>query len=276
MKNSILSGLLLLSLLSGTGRSLLTEKRMPNGENTSRASAVPALSTTDSLSPKNGTTPRKGPFMRNDTLFFYDFSHRDATNGFTDYCRVFVDKNPLSGNYSRMDRLASPDSEQNRQDLAALAAALRNKYPGQMRRHDLKGCPATWLQLVSLDGEYYLDELNMYPITITDSLFVEQTQDGPWPSLLDAFERPGAGHYRFQTRGLRGERRSFDLLVTDTLRKVAVLVEHDGETTRYQLLAAKETPPQFDLLVWESAELPTSNEIRRDTIDFGKLIAGCR
>ncbi|MDE5622902.1 MAG: hypothetical protein K2I59_07995 [Alistipes sp.] len=277
MNRSLTPALLLPLLLGCTGRSAQPEsgKPAPTEAHAPTAAAVPAPAGTPSANgdADRGTT-REVPFLRNDTLFFYDYSHRDTASGFLDFCRVFVDKNRLSANYSRIQELAAPDSERNRRDFEELTAALRTEYPGAIRRHDLRGCPGTWLQLASVDGEYYLDELYMYPITITDSLFVEQMQDGPWPSLLDTFECPAPGHYRFRTRGLRGEKRSFDLYLTDTLRRVAVLAEHEGEATRYQLLAAGEFPPQFDLLVWESSELSTGDEVRRDAPDFEAMIAG--
>lgn len=273
MKRSLTPALLLPLLLGCTGRSAQPDSGRPAH---TPAAAIPALA--DTLPADDGadrgTIMREVPFLRNDTLFFYDYSHRDTTNGFLDFCRVFVDKNRLSANYSRIQQLAAPDSEQNRRDFEELTVALRAEYPSAIRRHDLRGCPGTWLQLALVDGEYYLDELHMYPIAITDSLFVEQTQEGPWPSLLETFERPAPDHYRFRTRGLRGEERSFDLYLTDTIRQVAVLAEHEGDATRYQLLTAGEFPPPFDLLVWESSEMPTGDEIRRDTLDFEALIAG--
>lgn len=266
------STLLLLSLLGCAGRSSQPRSVGQTPAETNVPAVADALPADDGAD--RGTTVREVPFLRNDTLFFYDYSRRDTVNGFLDFCRVFVDKNRLSANYSRIQQLAAPDSEQNRRDFEALTAALRAEYPDAIRRHDLRGCPGTWLQLAPVDGEYYLDELRMYPITITDSLFVEQTQDGPWPSLLDTFESPAPGHYRFSTRGLRSTLRSYDLYLTDTLRRIAVLAEHEGDATRYQLLAAGEFPPQFDLLVWESSEMPTGDEVRRDPIDFEALTAG--
>ena len=216
-------------------------------------------------------TARDVPFVRNDTLFFCDYSRRDSTTGLRDYCRVFVDKNRLSANYERMRAAASLDSERNRRDFGELAAALREKYPGAIRRFDRRGCPEAWQRLASVEGEYYIDERMAYPIRITDSLFVEQMQDGPWPSLIESFGNPAHGHYTFRTRTLHGETRRFDLFVIDTQRSVGVLVEHSGAEKQYTLLAAGEVSPHFDLLVWESAEMPSGNEIPYDDIDFEAL-----
>lgn len=221
-----------------------------------------------------GTTAGKIPFERNDTLFFCDCSRQDSATGFRDYCRVFVDGNRSSANYDRLRRAASLDTESNRRDFEELAAALNARFPGRIRRFDLRGCPEVWQRLVSVAGEYYLDGLNRYPVRITDSLFVEQMQDGPWPSLLEAFEEPEPGHYRFRVRTLHDETRRFDLYLADSPRPIALLVEHDDAAERYRLLAAGEASSHFDLLVWESAEMPSGNEIPYDAVDFEALMTG--
>lgn len=214
------------------------------------------------------------PFERGDTLFFCDYSHCDSATGFRDFCRVYVDRNRLSANYGSMRDAASLDSERNRRDFGELAAALQEKYPGEIRRFDLHGCPGVWQQLASVAGGYYIDDRTPYPVWITDSLFVEQTQEGPWPSLIESFEKPADGRYTFRTRTLQGEERRFDLCIVDTLRGVGVLVEHESAQERYRLLAAGAASPHFDLLVWESAEMPSGYEIHYDDIDFEALTAG--
>lgn len=216
------------------------------------------------------TTAPAAPFLRDDTLFFCDYSRCDSADGFRYRCRVFVDKDRRSANYARIRTATALDVEPNRRDFETLTAALRDKYTGQMRRHDRQGCPEAWQRLASVAGTCYLDGRTVYPIRITDSLFVEQMQDGPWPSLIESFEAPAPGHWRFRVRTLHGEVRRFDLYLADNLRGVAVLEERDG-TERYRLLAAGEVSPHFDLLVWENSEMPSGNEVPYDPVDFEAL-----
>lgn len=229
-----------------------------------------------SAEPRGGIV-RNGLFERGDTLFFCDYSRLDSTTGFRDFCRIYVDKNRLSANYARMRAAVSLDSERNRRDFEQLTAALRRKYPGGIRRFDRRGCPEIWQRLASVAGKYYLDARTPYPMRITDSLLVEWMQDGPWPSIIESFENPASGHYRFRTRTLDGSARRFDLYVIDTLRGAAVLFGRGGANGEYcRLLAAGEASPHFGLLVWESAEKPSGEEIPYDDIDFEALTAGRR
>lgn len=217
--------------------------------------------------------PDEVPFLRRDTLFFWD--RTKTSDGFTVTTKVFVDADPRSENRHRLLQTASLASERNRRDLKDNIRYLRRKHPGKFTRRDLSGMPVTWLPLVSVKGTLYIDGLDFYPVHLTDSLFIEQTQDGPWPSVYTRFERPQEGHLRFGTNSPyppEGDR-AWDFYMIDRQRGLAVLAEHDGaQKTRYRLLAAEERAPGFGLLVWECNELPDGREVPRDTLDYRKLI----
>lgn len=213
-----------------------------------------------------------GAFMRNDTLFFLDDEHVES-DGFRTILKVYVETDRNSKAFRRFCGVAAPDSEYNRSAFEANLRHLRKKVPEALKRHDLHGCPTMWLPLCSVGGRYYFDGLNPYPISITDSLFVHQYMDGPWPARIDGFELSEPGHYRFLTTSLNGERNEIDLCMIDTLRRIAVLRELHGSDATFRLLAASEPVDRFDLLVWECNDLPNGDEIPVDTIDFDRLLA---
>lgn len=238
-------------------------------------SAVSALpcAVASAANPAPGA-PADGPFLRNDTLFFCD--RTEKADGFTVTTKVYVDPDPRSENRRRMREAASLMSVRNRRDLANNVRYLRRKHPGEFTRRDLQGLPAAWLPLVSVKGELYIDGgVESYPLYLTDSLFIEQSQDGPWPSIYTRFERPEAGRLQFRTNSPyppEGDR-AWDFYLIDPEQGIAVLAEHVGSQTRYRLLAAEERTGNFGLLVWECTELPAGDEVPRDTLDFRRMIA---
>ena len=255
--------MLVCGISAGAGRS----RSLPGGGVPAAPSvAAPAA---DSVPEASGEVP----FLRRDTLFFYDGTQ--TADGFTVTTKVYVDADPRSENRRRLLQTASLASERDRRDLADNVRYLRRKHPGKFGRRDLGGIPTTWLPLVSVKGTLYIDGLDFYPVHLTDSLFIEQTQDGPWPSVYTRFERPDAGHLRFRTNSPYPPEadRMWDFYVIGPRRGIAVLAEHDNaQKTRYRLLAAEEHASGFGLLVWECNELPDGREVPRDTIDYRKLI----
>jgi len=213
------------------------------------------------------------PFLRNDTLFYCD--RRETVDGCTMTFKVFVDCDRTSPNRLRLHDIASLRTREAREELADNLRNLRRKHPGAFPRHKLRQFSATWLPLRSVGGRLYIDELNFYPMRLTDSLCIEQGQDGPWASVYTHVEQPGAMHLRFRTNSAyppEGDR-SFDLYLIDTLRGIAVLAEHSGRAeTRYRLLVAERKADRFDLLVWECSEMPDGDEAPWDALDYPKII----
>lgn len=205
---------------------------------------------------------RRGPFTEHDTLFLYRYA-AIVDGRFRDYCDVFVERGLDSHLRRQLLDAVSPDGEENRRTLAELLGALRRAYPGPLPRHEC-GIAHTWLSAVRAEGTYYIDGREQYPIHIVDSLLIEHTQEGPWPSLLDSFERVGEGHYRFATRRIAPERTCrYDLYIIDPERGIALLEEHTAAEPLYRLLVSARKAGLLDLLVWRSAEMPAGNEIRR-------------
>lgn len=86
---------------------------------------------------------------------------------------------------------------------------------------------------------------------------------------------PEAGHIRFRANSAYPpeKERAYDFYLVDTLRRIGVLAEHLPDSqTRYRLLVADENAAEFDLLVWDFAEIPGGGEVARDTLDFCKMI----
>lgn len=211
------------------------------------------------------------PFLRRDTLFFRD--RTETADGFTVTTKVYVDPDPRSETRRRLLRNASPETI-DRADLAEKLRNLRRKHPGRFSRRNPGSLSATWLPLISVKGTLYIDGLG-YPVNLTDSLFIEQTQDGLWPSIYTRFEAPEAGHLRFGTNSSYPPEtdRAWDFYLIDPQRRIAVLAEHiDPDRTRYRLLADAVRESDFDLLAWDCTELPHGGEVPRDTLDFVRLI----
>lgn len=235
--------------------------------------ALAAADTADR--PPAAAVPDSVPYMRNDTLFFYDrltvVAAGDTLRG-----KVFVDADRSSANRRRLQRITSLSSDENSRDYARIVQSLRMKHPGPFQHRDRQGLPGTWLPLVSVRGRLYIDYLNFYPVHLTDSLFVEHSQDGPWPSVYTRFETPEAGHIRFASNSSYPpeKERSFDFYLLDSLRGIALLAEHLPDSrTHYRLLATEENSANFDLLVWEFTEIPDGDEVARDTLDYRRMIA---
>ncbi len=205
---------------------------------------------------------RRGPFTEHDTLFLYRYA-AIVDGRFRDYCDLFVEHGRDSRLRRQLLAAVSPDGEENRRTLAELLGALRRAYPGPLPRHEC-GIERCWLSALLTEGRYYIDGLEQYPIHIADSLLIEHTQEGPWPSLLESFERVGEGHYRFATRRIAPERTCrYDLYIVDPERGIALLEEHTAAEPLYRLLVSARKARRLDLLVWRSAEMSAGNEIRR-------------
>lgn len=281
MKNrlTIMLPLLLTICCPGCGNRPRIGQSAADPECPAAATALRPAAADDSksgTSRKEDATIGKTPFLRNDTLFFCD--RQETIDGFTMTIKVFVDSDRTSENRLRLRNISSLDSGRNRRELADNIAYLRKRHPGAFPRHELRDMPVTWLPLRSVQGELYIDELNFYPVHLTDSLLIEECQDGPWPSVYTHFEQSEAGRIHFRTGSAdaysaEGDR-TFDFRLIDTLRKIAILAEHGGHAeTRYRLLVADTAADRFDLLVWECSELPYGDEVPCDTLDYSEIMA---
>lgn len=139
----------------------------------------------------------------------------------------------------------------------------------------LKGVPHGWTPVRSLQGDYYVDGLNPYPVWVSDSLFIRQTTDGPVPALIESAERIGPAHYRLRTKLLYDSFERVDIYLVDTVRTIAVFTfANDEKGTRYRALYAPfETGLGMDRVDYYSLELP-EDEVEWDDIDFDALISG--
>lgn len=226
--------------------------------------ALAFLSLSIAGAPRGGEVPavRRGPFMRGDTLFLYESTY--TVEGDTMFCRLLVDRDRSSANRRRFRSVCSPDTGAIQRGLRE----LRGRLTSPLRHHDLQGCPQTWVPLFSVGGEYYVDNYyGRYPVWITDSAFIAQYQDGPAPAALLSFGQPEAGHFRFRTCEPPHGETEYDLYVIDRSAGIAVLATPYGA----RLMVAAEDADRFDLLVWESSEIPWADSLY-DSPDLGKMI----
>lgn len=267
MKNRLYAILLLPALVGSMGTAAPGPHDNGNGRAVTTAVMHPAA---DSIA---AAPAERLPFLRNDTLFYCD--RRETVDGFTMTFKVFVDRDLQSPNRLRLHDIASLRSPEAREELADNLRNLRRKHPGALARHELRQFSATWLPLRSVGGRLYIDELNFYPLRLTDTLCIEQGQDGPWASVYTHVEQPAATHLRFRTNSAyppEGDR-SFDLYLIDSLRGIAVLAEQSEQSeTCYRLLVAEREAARFDLLVWECSEMPDGSEAPGDALDYPKII----
>lgn len=259
-----------------------TDANTDNSAGTSGSAVVRTLAAAacDSLpeaDPANRNFERHGPFVENDTTFLYQSSAYDSRYDYTSYCRVFIERNRQSPSYRLLDSCSTPTyDEWNRAAFAQSLLSLKERHPEPLPVHSLGECPRVWIPVSSFRSVYYVDMLDWYPVWICDSLFVRQMMDGPYASLIEAFERVDPTHYRFRTTAGYRDVQQVDLFIVDSVRKTAVFAfGNDGrnEPLYYGLYAPLETAREMDLVEWECSELPDGDEVDWDKPDFEELIA---
>lgn len=209
---------------------------------------------------------RRGPFIRGDTLFLYESTY--TVEGDTMFCRLFVDRDRSSVNYRQFRSVCYLDTNAIRRGLQDLCG----RQVSPLRHFDLQGCPRTLVPLFSVGGEYYVDNYyGRYPVWITDSVFIVRYSDDPVPAALLSFGQPEAGHYRFRTDEPQHGETEYDLYIIDRAAGIAVLTNSCGS----RLMVAAENVSRFDMLVWESSEMPWADALY-DSLDFGKMIEECK
>lgn len=210
------------------------------------------------------------PFVEGDTLYYHKRSY--TVNGSEEHCNVYVERNRDAECFRR---LLSDDRFCRGQELEERLAELHEKMPLPFRRHDRMECPETWLPLVQVGGERYLDGgVYNYPLRITDSLVEEVMMDGSRFTVIESFEKLASGHCRIVSLDFfERKRMCFDLYRLDSVRGASALVVHCDTALLYRkLMVPRESAERYDLLEWDCTELPYGNEVAYDDLDFDKLI----
>ena len=222
---------------------------------------------------RDGSTERRGPFVENDTTFL--FVHEYPLGSDTNRYKVFIRKGPQPNDIPNFASL-SPQNETQWKDFTDMLHMLKKRHPGPLLRHTaLEGLPHSWTPVRSFQGNYYVNGFNPYPVWISDSLFVRQTMDGPWPSRISAAERIAPMHYRLRTTAGYDGIDQVDIYLVDSVRRTAVFAfSNDRKTEQFQSLYVPfETGIGMDMVDFYSLELP-DDEVEWDEIDFGALISG--
>ena len=211
--------------------------------------------------------------MENDTTFL--FVHEYPLGSDTNRYKVFIRKGPQPNDIPNFASL-SPQNETQWKDFTDMLHMLKKRHPGPLLRHTaLAGLPHSWTPVRSFQGNYYVNGFNPYPVWISDSLFVRQTMDGPWPSRISAAERIAPMHYRLRTTAGYDGIEQIDIYFVDSVRRTAVFAfSNDRKTEQFQSLYVPfETGIGMDMVDFYSLELP-DDEVEWDEIDFGALISG--
>ena len=262
-----------------------TNDNSDNGTATDSAvvatASAPASDSISRADTANRTFTRHGPFVENDTTFLFQSSDYNPYGGYIRHCRAYIDKNRDSESHRLLDACSTPDYDDWSRDNFAQSLDIlkKERHPGSFPVHSLQDCPRTWIPIDSYRGEYYVDMLYWYPIWINDSLFVRQMMDGPYPSVIDAFERIDPAHYRFRTTAGYPDVQQADIFIVDSVRKIAVFAFSNDNDSRkkplfYGLYAPLETARELDLVEWDFTDLPDGDEIAWDRLDFEAMIAG--
>ncbi len=222
---------------------------------------------------QNGGRRRWGPFVERDTTFLFveEYPLGDDTNHY----KVFIRKAPQPTDNANFTRL-SPQNEREWNDFTYMLHELKKSCPEPFPRHAaLKELPSSWTPVRSFGGKYYVDGFNPYPKWISDSLFVSQFMDGPYPSPIEAAERISPVHYCLRTSAGYSDVSQVDIHLVDTVRTIAVFTFCNEEKTIcfHALYAPFETGLEMDMVDFHSLELPV-DEVKWDDTDFEALIAG--
>lgn len=220
----------------------------------------------------DGSRKRWGPFVENDTTFL--FVHEYPLGSHTNRYKVFIRKGPQPDRDPNFTDL-SPRNTTLWKDFTYWLHEIKKRLPEPLPRHSaLKGVLGGWTPVRSLQGNYYVDGLNPYPMWISDSLFIHEFMDGPYPLPIDTAQRISPTHYRLRTTGHDGSER-VDIDIVDTVRTIAVFTfANDEKGTRYRALYTPfETGLAMDMVDYYSLELP-EDEVEWDDIDFDALISG--
>lgn len=239
---------------------------------------APVCDSIPEANPEARNFERHGPFVENDTTFLYQSSVYDPEHDRTSHCRAYIEMNRESESYRLLASCTTPGyNDWNRDSFAQYLELLKEQHPEPLPVYSLQECPRAWIPICSYRGKYYVDMLYWYPIWITESLFVRQMMDGPFPSIIDAFERIDPTHYCFRTTAGYLDIQQVDVYIVDPVRKIAVFAfsGEEPENPRYLgLYAPPETVREMDLIEWDFTESPDGDEIDWDEPDYEALIAG--
>ena len=148
---------------------------------------APVCDSIPEANPEARNFERHGPFVENDTTFLYQSSVYDPEHDRTSHCRAYIEMNRESESYRLLASCTTPGyNDWNRDSFAQYLELLKEQHPEPLPVYSLQECPRAWIPICSYRGKYYVDMLYWYPIWITESLFVRQMMDGPFPSIIDA------------------------------------------------------------------------------------------
>lgn len=219
---------------------------------------------------------KKGPFIENDTTFLYRYVAN--SRGYYNFADAYIETDRQSKSYQKMLNRASSYllDDWDRDNYNILFKYLKKRYTKPFPKHSLSDLARAWIPLSSFQGKYYINQLDVFSyFWLTDSLYIRNYMDGPTPLAIQSFKQVSPTHYHLSVTLDGNDFQNIDLYIIDAKRKIAVFVETNNENTykRYSLYVSKETASLFDLIVWNSTDMPSSDDVDFDKIDFQQLLS---
>lgn len=216
--------------------------------------------------------PVKGPFVKNDTLFFYRQLY--VVDHDTCVSACFLERNRSSESYKKYVNAFELDLKWGKTAYEYYYKSLKKRYPKPFIKHDLQGLSKEWLPLNIYKGQCYLDGMSYGFKLFSDSLFFENFMDGPLPHVIKSIERKSDTMYVITC--LQGINDKGNYVLTIHLinkeKGIAVWKEQmlNTDNTSYRLMVTKEGATGFDLIDYITFE--EVEGLTYDKIDYETLI----
>ncbi|MDD4822951.1 MAG: hypothetical protein PHI48_10405 [Bacteroidales bacterium] len=217
--------------------------------------------------------PVKGPFTKNDTLFFYRQLY--VVDHDTCVSACYLERNRSSESYKRYMNAFELDLKRGKNAYEFYYKSLKKIYPKPFVKHDLRGLPQEWLPLNSYKKQYYLDGMSYGFKLFSDSLFIENFMDGPLPHVIKSIERKSDSMYVITCLPGKEDKGNYVLTIhlINKAKGIAVWKEQKLNTDNkpsYRLMVTKEGATGFDLIDYITFE--EVEGLTYDNIDYEALI----
>jgi len=220
--------------------------------------------------------PVKGPFVKNDTLFFYRQLY--VVDHDTCVSACYLERDRSSESYKKYMNAFELDLKRGKTEYEYYYKSLKKMYSKPFIKHDLQGLPKEWLPLNSYKGHYYLDGMSYGFKMISDSLFIENYMDGPLPRIIKSIERKSDTMYVITClQGIEDKGNYvFTIYLFNREKGMAVWKEQMLNTDNkpsYWLMVTKEGATNFDLIDYITFE--EVEGLTYDKVDYEGLIKDC-
>lgn len=217
--------------------------------------------------------PLKGPFVKNDTLFFYRQLY--VVDHDTCVSARYLERDRSSESYKKYMNAFELDLKRGKTAYEYYYKSLKKMYPKPFVKHDLQGLPKEWLPINMYKGQCYLDGMSFGFKMISDSLFIENYMDGPLPRIIKSIERKSDNTYVITChQGIEDKGNYvFTIHLINREKGIAVWKEQMLNTDNkpsYWLMVTKAGATNFDLIEYITFE--EVEGLTYDKVDYEGLI----